>query len=98
MSVSGRLRGDGKMVSSRRRLNWRKGRGAASRRPRAWRRRPPRHTGLAIKKAWDSDEFKEFMNRRGFDMIYVDRAKFGEFMKADDASDGAPLKALGLAK
>ena len=23
----------------------------------------------AIKKAWDSDELKEFMNRRGFDMI-----------------------------
>jgi putative tricarboxylic transport membrane protein len=27
----------------------------------------------AIKKVWDSAEFKEFMNRRGFDMIYLDR-------------------------
>ena len=27
-----------------------------------------------IKKAWDSEEFKEFMNRRGFDMIYLDSA------------------------
>jgi tripartite-type tricarboxylate transporter receptor subunit TctC len=52
----------------------------------------------AIKKAWDSDEFKEFMNRRGFDMIYLDSAKFGEFMKADDEDNGKALKSLGLAK
>jgi tripartite-type tricarboxylate transporter receptor subunit TctC len=26
----------------------------------------------AIKKVWDSAESKEFMNRRGFDMIYLD--------------------------
>jgi tripartite-type tricarboxylate transporter receptor subunit TctC len=52
----------------------------------------------AIKKAWDSDEFKEFMNRRGFDMIYLDSVKYGEFMKADDADNGAALKSLGLAK
>ena len=52
----------------------------------------------AIKKAWDSDEFKEFMNRRGFDMIYLDSAKFSEFMKADDEDNGKALKSLGLAK
>ena len=28
----------------------------------------------AIKKIWDGAEFKEFMNRRGFDMIYLDLA------------------------
>lgn len=52
----------------------------------------------AIKKAWDSDEFKEFMNRRGFDMIWLDSQKFGEFLKTDDADNGAALKSLGLAK
>jgi tripartite-type tricarboxylate transporter receptor subunit TctC len=52
----------------------------------------------AIKKAWDSDEFKEFMTRRGFDMIYLDAAKYGEFMKSDDEDNGKALKSLGLAK
>jgi tripartite-type tricarboxylate transporter receptor subunit TctC len=52
----------------------------------------------AIKKVWDSDEFKEFMTRRGFDMIYLDSAKYGEFMKADDEDNGKALKSLGLAK
>jgi hypothetical protein len=29
----------------------------------------------AIKKIWDSAEFKEFMNRRGLDMIYLGRLR-----------------------
>ena len=52
----------------------------------------------AIKKIWDSEEFKEFMNRRGFDMIYLDSAKFSEFMKMDNEDNGKALKSLGLAK
>lgn len=52
----------------------------------------------AIKKVWDSEEFREFMTRRGFDMIWMDSAKYAEFMKADDADNGAALKSLGLAK
>ncbi|MBR1122505.1 tripartite tricarboxylate transporter substrate binding protein [Bradyrhizobium lablabi] len=52
----------------------------------------------AIKKVWDSDEFKEFMTRRGFDVIWMDGAKYGEFMKADDKDNGEALKSLGLAK
>jgi len=52
----------------------------------------------AIKRAWDSEEFKEFMTRRGFDVIYLDSARFGEFMKSDDADNGQALKSLGLAK
>ena len=52
----------------------------------------------AIKKVWDSEEFREFMTRRGFDMIYMDSAKFAEFMKADNEDNGAALKSLGLAK
>lgn len=52
----------------------------------------------AIKKIWDSQEFKDFMNRRGFDMIYLDSARFGEFMKTDNEDNGKALKSLGLAK
>ena len=52
----------------------------------------------AIKKVWDSEEFREFMTRRGFDMIYMDSAKFAEFMKTDNEDNGAALKSLGLAK
>jgi len=52
----------------------------------------------AIRKIWDSAEFEEFMNRRGFDMIYVDSAKLSEFMKADNEDNGKALKSLGLAK
>jgi tripartite-type tricarboxylate transporter receptor subunit TctC len=51
----------------------------------------------AIKKVWDSAEFKEFMNRRGFD-IYLDSSGFAEFMKADNEDNGKALKPLGLAK
>ncbi|MDO9298762.1 hypothetical protein [Bradyrhizobium sp.] len=47
---------------------------------------------------WDSAEFKEFMNRRGFDMIYQDSAQFAAFMKADNKDNGKALKSLGLAK
>ena len=43
----------------------------------------------AIKKIWDSAEFKEFMNRRGFDMIYLDLAGFAEFMKTDNEDNGS---------
>ena len=52
----------------------------------------------AIKKIWDSAEFKEFMTKRGFDMIYMDSAKFAEFMKVDNQDNGKTLKSLGLAK
>ena len=47
---------------------------------------------------YGSEEFREFMNRRGFDMIYLDSAKYAEFMKADNEDNGAALKSLGLAK
>ena len=52
----------------------------------------------AIKKIWDSAEFQRFMNNRGFDLIYMDSAKFAEFMKADNQDNGNALKSLGLAK
>ncbi|MES2197192.1 MAG: tripartite tricarboxylate transporter substrate binding protein [Pseudomonadota bacterium] len=52
----------------------------------------------AIKKIWDSQEFKDFMNRRGFDMIYKGSADYAAFMKADNEDNGKALKSLGLAK
>ncbi len=58
---------------------------------------PPQYE-TAIKKIWDSAEFKEVINRRGFDMIYLDSAGFAEFMKADNEDNGKALKPLGLAK
>jgi hypothetical protein len=47
---------------------------------------------------WDRAEFKEFMNRRGFDMIYLDSAGFAESMKADNEDNDKALKWLGLVK
>jgi hypothetical protein len=47
---------------------------------------------------WDSAEFREFTNRRGFDMICLDSAGFAEFMKADYKDNGKALRSLGLAK
>jgi hypothetical protein len=38
------------------------------------------------------------MNRRGFDMIYLNLADFAEFMKADNEDNGKARKSLGLAK
>jgi tripartite-type tricarboxylate transporter receptor subunit TctC len=52
----------------------------------------------AIKKIWDSAEFQEFMNKRGFDLVYGDSAKFAEFMKTDNVDNGNTLRSLGLAK
>jgi tripartite-type tricarboxylate transporter receptor subunit TctC len=52
----------------------------------------------AIKKIWDSADFQEFMKKRGFDLIYMDSAKFAAFMKADNEDNGKALKSLGLAK
>ena len=43
-------------------------------------------------------KFKEFMNRHGFDMIYLDSVGFAAFMKADNEDNGKALKSLGLAK
>jgi len=53
---------------------------------------------MAIKKIWDSADFQEFMTKRGFDLIYMDSAKFAEFMKVDNEDNGKTLKSLGLAK
>lgn len=52
----------------------------------------------ALKKAYDSKEYKDFMNSRGFGMKYADRADFGKFMAEGDKAMASAMKAAGLAK
>ncbi len=52
----------------------------------------------AMKKIYDSKEYKDFMAQRGFGTIYADAAGFGQFMDKGDADMGVVMKALGLAK
>jgi tripartite-type tricarboxylate transporter receptor subunit TctC len=52
----------------------------------------------ALKKAYDSNEFKEFMTNRGFGMVWGDPAKFASFMADGDAKMKSAMAAAGLAK
>ena len=52
----------------------------------------------ALKKVYDSKEYKEFMASRGFGVVWADPAATVKFMTASDANLGAALKAVGLAK
>lgn len=52
----------------------------------------------ALKKAYDSKEFKDFMNARGFGMIWGDAAQFAKFMEEGDKKMGVAMKAAGLAR
>ena len=52
----------------------------------------------ALKKVYDSREFKEFMGNRGFGTIWGDANEFAAFMDKGDAAMGAAMKAAGLAK
>lgn len=52
----------------------------------------------ALKKVYDSKEYKDFMASRGFGTIWADPEGTTKFMAASDASLGAALKAVGLAK
>ena len=52
----------------------------------------------ALKKVYDSKEYKDFMASRGFGVIWADPAGTTKFMEASDANLGAALKAVGLAK
>jgi tripartite-type tricarboxylate transporter receptor subunit TctC len=52
----------------------------------------------ALKKAWDSKEFKEFMTNRGFGMTWGDAAQFATFMDTSNKKMGDAMKAAGLAK
>lgn len=52
----------------------------------------------AMKAVWNSDEFQEFMNGRGFGLTYLDGEAFGDWMASSDASLGEVMTAVGLAK
>jgi tripartite-type tricarboxylate transporter receptor subunit TctC len=52
----------------------------------------------ALKKVYDSKEYKDFMASRGFGVVWADPAETAKFMAASDQNLGAALKAVGLAK
>jgi tripartite-type tricarboxylate transporter receptor subunit TctC len=52
----------------------------------------------ALKKVYDSKEYKEFMSNRGFGTIWGDAAAYAKFMDESDAKMGQAMKAAGLAK
>jgi tripartite-type tricarboxylate transporter receptor subunit TctC len=52
----------------------------------------------ALKKVYDSKEYKDFMASRGFGVIWAGPEDTVKFMAQSDANLGAALKAVGLAK
>jgi tripartite-type tricarboxylate transporter receptor subunit TctC len=52
----------------------------------------------ALKKAYDSQEFKDFMTNRGFGMVWGDAQQFAKFMAEGDTKMKAAMTAAGLAK
>jgi tripartite-type tricarboxylate transporter receptor subunit TctC len=54
--------------------------------------------GGALKKVYDSKEYKDFMAGRGFGVVWADADGAAKFMAKSDADMGATLKAVGLAK
>jgi tripartite-type tricarboxylate transporter receptor subunit TctC len=53
---------------------------------------------VALKKVYDSRDYKEFMASRGFGVVWADPALTASFMEDSDRNLGAALKAVGLAK
>ena len=52
----------------------------------------------AVKKAYESREFEEFMTQRGFGMKWAEPTEFAAFMAQEDQKMGVVMKAVGLAK
>jgi len=52
----------------------------------------------ALKRAFDSREFQEFMAARGFGTIYADPAGFATFMAEGDRAMGEAMRGAGLAR
>jgi tripartite-type tricarboxylate transporter receptor subunit TctC len=52
----------------------------------------------ALKRAYDSKEFKDFMSARGFGVVWGDAAEFAKFMDDGNRKMGEAMKAAGLAK
>src|SRR5438874_12144757 len=52
----------------------------------------------ALKRVYDSKDYKDFMASRGFGVVWADPQGTAKFMADSDANLGAALKAVGLAK
>ncbi len=52
----------------------------------------------AIKKVYDSKDYKDFMASRGFGVIYLPPAEFATFMEKSSNDLGATMKAVGIVK
>jgi tripartite-type tricarboxylate transporter receptor subunit TctC len=52
----------------------------------------------AVKKAYDSKEYKDFMGQRGFGMLWGNGKEFAAFMAKGDADMKAVMTAVGLVK
>ena len=52
----------------------------------------------AIKRVYDSKDYKDFMTQRGFGMLWGNAEEFGRFMAKGDADMAAVMKTVGLAK
>jgi putative tricarboxylic transport membrane protein len=51
-----------------------------------------------LKRAYDSREYTEFMNARGFGLLWADAAGFARHLEEQDRALGDAMKAAGLAK
>ncbi len=54
--------------------------------------------GAVLKKIYDSKDYQDFMNGRGFGLIWADAKGFEQFMSKSNDDLGAVMKAVGLAK
>jgi tripartite-type tricarboxylate transporter receptor subunit TctC len=54
--------------------------------------------GTALKKVYDSKDYKDFMSKQGYGTVWADSAGTVKFMEQSDKNLGAALKAVGLAK
>ena len=52
----------------------------------------------ALKKVYESKEYKDFMASRGFGVIWGDAGQYAKFMEESDKKMGVAMKAAGLAK
>jgi tripartite-type tricarboxylate transporter receptor subunit TctC len=52
----------------------------------------------AIKKAYDSKEYQDFLHQRGFGGEWADQQGFATYMAKADADMGKVMKAVGLVK
>lgn len=54
--------------------------------------------GVALKKVYDSEEYKKFMAERGFGVVWKDSKDFEAFLAKSDEEFGKLMKDLGIAK